>query len=87
MTIHQGSVAAKRIFKVIDKPIEIKNDESLPELNMTDCNIEFKNVDFKYEIQMKGITNINFKTRWYYGCGYAAQKALLMDLFRDPKMV
>ncbi len=62
MTIHQGSVAAKRIFSVIDKPIEIKNDESLPELNMIDCNIEFKNVDFKYETtNEKAVKNINLK--------------------------
>ena len=62
MTIHQGSVAAKRIFKVIDKPIEIKNDDSLPELNMTDCNIEFINVDFKYETtNEKAVKNINLK--------------------------
>ena len=29
--------AAKRIFAVIDKPIEIKNDESLPDLNVNKC--------------------------------------------------
>ena len=62
MTIHQGAVSAKRIFTVLDKPIEIKNDESLPELKMTDCNIEFKNVDFKYETTSeKAVNNINLK--------------------------
>ena len=49
MTIHQGAVASKRIFTVIDKPILIKNDNNLQELKISNCNIEFSNVDFKYE--------------------------------------
>ena len=54
--------SAKRIFTVIDKPIEIKNDDSLPKLKITDCNIEFKNVDFKYETTTeKAVKNINLK--------------------------
>ena len=39
MIAYQGCAAAKRIFAVIDKPIEIKNDESLPDLNVNKCNI------------------------------------------------
>ena len=62
MTIYQGSVSAKRIFTVIDKPIEIKNDNNLPELEITDCNIEFKNVDFRYETtNEKAVKDINLK--------------------------
>ena len=49
MTIHQGAVAAKRIFTVIDKPIEIKNDDSLPDLKISKCNILFEKVDYKYQ--------------------------------------
>ena len=52
MTIHQGTAAAKRIFTVIDKPIEIKNDENLVLSNK--C-MEFKNVDYKYESNEKAI--------------------------------
>ena len=60
MTIHQGAVAAKRIFSVIDKPIQIKNDDSLPELKISNCNIEFSNVDFKYDTtNFKAVKNIN----------------------------
>jgi len=60
MTIHQGAVAAKRIFTVIDKPIKIKNDSSLPDLKINNCNVEFKNVDFKYETtNEKAVKNIN----------------------------
>ena len=62
MTIYQGSVSAKRIFTVIDKPIEIKNDNNLPKLKITDCNIEFKNVDFRYETtNEKAVKDINLK--------------------------
>ena len=62
MTIHQGTAAAKRIFTVIDKPIEIKNDENLPVLSVNKCEVEFKNVDYKYEsTNEKAIKDINFK--------------------------
>ena len=62
MTIYQGSVSAKRIFTVIDKPIEIKNDNNLPKLKITKCNIEFKDVDFRYETtNEKAIKDINLK--------------------------
>jgi hypothetical protein len=30
MTIYQGAAASKRIFTVIDTPIEIKNENDLP---------------------------------------------------------
>ncbi len=60
MTIHQGAVAAKRIFTVIDKPIQIKNEERLPNLNIKNCQIQFQDVDFKYETtNEKAIKNIN----------------------------
>ncbi len=62
MTIHQGTAAAKRIFTVIDKPIEIKNDENLPVLSVNKCEVEFKDVDYKYEsTNEKAIKDINFK--------------------------
>ena len=60
MTIHQGAVAAKRIFTVIDKPIEIKNDDSLPDLKISKCNILFEKVDYKYQsTNEKAVKNIN----------------------------
>ncbi len=49
MIFYQGAAAFKRIAKVIDKKIEIKNDESLPDLKLKNCNINFNNVNFKYE--------------------------------------
>tara|TARA_B100001057_G_scaffold418692_1_gene438069 strand:+ start:925 stop:2667 length:1743 start_codon:yes stop_codon:yes gene_type:complete len=60
MTIYQGAAASKRIFAVIDKPIQIKNDNSLPNLKIDNCNIKFNNVDFKYDnTNDKAIKNIS----------------------------
>ena len=61
MTIHQGAAAAKRIFTVIDKPIQIKNDDDLPDLLIKKCEIEFCDVDYKYDsTNERAIKNINF---------------------------
>ena len=49
MVAYQGAAASKRIFDIIDKPIKIKNDSDLPDLKIDNCNIEFKDVNFKYE--------------------------------------
>ena len=60
MTIHQGATAAKRIFTVIDKPIQIRNDENLPDLKISKCELDFENVDYKYETtNEKAVKNIN----------------------------
>ena len=42
MTAYQGAASAKRIFAVIDEPIEVKNDDSLPPINIDKCNIEYE---------------------------------------------
>ena len=47
MTIHQGAEAAKRIFVVTDNPIQIKNDDNLPDLSINKCDVELCGVDFK----------------------------------------
>jgi len=62
MVAYQGSAAANRIFTVIDKPITIKNEDHLPDLQTKNCEIQFKNVNFKYEsTSQMAITDINFK--------------------------
>ena len=62
MAIYQGAAASKRIFTVTDKPVKIKNEIKLPDLNIKKCNIEFNNVDFKYETtNEKAVKNINMK--------------------------
>ena len=60
MLIHQGTTASKRIFDVIDAPIETKNDPTLPSLKLKNCDIKFNNVSFIYlNTKEKAIRNIN----------------------------
>jgi len=60
MTIYQGAAASKRIFTVIDKPIEIKNEENLPDLKISKCGVEFSDVDFSYATtNEKAVKKIN----------------------------
>ena len=49
MVAYQGAAAAKRIYNIVDKPIEIKNESHLPDLEIKNCDILFENVSFKYE--------------------------------------
>ncbi len=49
ITAYQGGAAFKRISRIIDKKIEIKNDPSLPDLNLSKSNIVFEGVNFKYD--------------------------------------
>ena len=48
MTVYQGAAAAKRIFTVIDHPVEVKKNEDCPDLVIKKSNIEFKNINFGY---------------------------------------
>ena len=48
MLIYQGTASAKKIFSIIDEPIDVKNDSSLPDLVIDKCNIKFENVSFNY---------------------------------------
>jgi subfamily B ATP-binding cassette protein MsbA len=62
MIAYQGAAAAKRVFVVLDSPIKIKNDRTLPGLLLKKCEIEFKDVSFMYEkTQEKAIKNINLQ--------------------------
>ena len=62
MVAYQGTAAAKRIFTILDSPIKIKNDETLPDLLIKKCEIEFKNVSFMYENTIrKAVKKINIK--------------------------
>ena len=64
LTAYQGAAAAKRIFAVIDNPIQIKNNTNLPNLKIDKCNINFKNVSFKYaNTKEKAIKNINLEAK------------------------
>jgi subfamily B ATP-binding cassette protein MsbA len=59
---YQGAAAAKRIFTVVDNPIETKNDESLQSLKINKCNIKFENISFNYvNTAEKAVKKINFE--------------------------
>jgi len=60
MVVFSGAAGAKRIYDVIDQPIEIRHDKNLPELITKDGAIKFSEVSFKYEnSNEKAINNIN----------------------------
>ena len=62
MVAYQGAAASKRIFSVIDNPITIKNEDHLPNLKIKKCDLEFKNVEFRYQsTNDKALNNINLK--------------------------
>jgi subfamily B ATP-binding cassette protein MsbA len=62
MIIYQGAAAAKRIFEVIDKPIQTKINDTLPNIEIKKCNIKFHNISFNYlNTDEKAVKNINFE--------------------------
>jgi subfamily B ATP-binding cassette protein MsbA len=61
LSVYQGATAFKRISKIIDKEILIKEDKNLPGLIVKDSNITFNKVFFKYITADKfTIRDINF---------------------------
>ena len=64
MVAYQGGAAFKRISRIIDKEIEIKNEPSLPNLVINNCNISYKNVNFKYDTtDERAIKNLNLEIK------------------------
>ncbi|RPH01440.1 MAG: ABC transporter ATP-binding protein [Candidatus Pelagibacter sp. TMED153] len=60
MVAYEGAAAFKRIASIIDHSINIKNNKELPSLKIENCNINFKNVGFKYfASEKRAIKNIN----------------------------
>ena len=60
MLAYQGASAFKRISNIIDKDIRISENKNLPNLNVKNSLIEFKNVGFKYSSgSVKAVKNIN----------------------------
>jgi len=60
MSVYQGTAAAKRVFKIIDETIQIKNNEELPEIEIEKANIKFKDVSFQYKTgKDSAVKNIN----------------------------
>ena len=93
MIVFSGAAGAKRIYSVIDNPIKINNDKSLPDLNASKGNIKFNNVSFKYENSNdKAINDINLNIRGgsmaaFVGHSGAGKSTIinLLPRFYDPQ--
>ncbi len=93
MTAYQGATAFKRISRIIDKSIEIKEEKSFPKLALNKCNIIFDNVGFKYEsTEKRAIKNINLEIEGGSMTAFVghsgAGKSTIMNLlprFYDPQ--
>ena len=55
MTLNQGLSAAHRILPIIDNKNKITNHESAKEINITNADIKFDNVNFKYNPDEKSV--------------------------------
>ena len=93
LAVYQGATAFKRISQVIDKEIEIKEDESLPQLEIKKTEILFENVHFKYETTSEiTVKNINIKINGgtmaaFVGHSGAGKSTILnlLPRFYDPQ--
>ena len=93
MVAYQGAAAAKRVFAVIDNPIETKNDENLPDLKIDKCNIKFEDVSFNYlNTEKKAIRKIDLDVRGgsisaFVGHSGAGKSTIinLLPRFYDPQ--
>ncbi len=93
MGAYQGAAAFKRISDVIDKDIKIKNDNSLPSLNIKNTEIHFDNVGFKYEsTKERAVKNINLDIKGntmtaFVGHSGAGKSTIvnLLPRFYDPQ--
>ncbi len=64
MTIYHGATGAKRVFEIIDKKIQIKDNNLNPDLIIKNTDIKFENVDFKYSSTInRAIKNVNLEIK------------------------
>ena len=92
MLFYQGAAAADRVFGVIDKKVDIKEEEEMPNLKMETGKIEFKNIYFSYPTtKSEAIKNINISidggsTVAFVGHSGAGKSTIinLLPRFYDP---
>ena len=92
IAINQGITAAKRVLPIIDLVNEVKDDQNLPNINIDNGNIVFKNVDFKYGDDEKKVlksANLNIqgeKMTALVGLSGAGKSTILnlIPRFYDP---
>ena len=93
MTAFQGAAAFKRVSKIIDKDINIRQNNSYPKLQLKNSDINFNNVGFKYETtNEKAIKNISLKIKGntmaaFVGHSGAGKSTIinLLPRFYDPQ--
>ena len=60
MLVYQGAAAADRVFKIIDREVQIQNNENYPNIKINNSNIKFENVSFQYKSgKERAIKNVN----------------------------
>ena len=93
LSVYQGATAFKRISQIIDKEIKIKENNYLPKLKITNCEISYDKVFFKYVTSEKQIIeNISIKIRGGTIVAFVGQsgagKSTILNLlprFYDPQ--
>ena len=93
MVLYSGAAGAKRVFTVLDEPISIANDTSLPKLEVKKSDIIFKDVSFKYDVTTeKAVSDINFEIKGgtmaaFVGHSGAGKSTIikLIPRFYDPQ--
>ena len=55
MTIKQGLSAASRILPIIDNKNKITDHQDALDINIKNSTIEFKNINFKYNLEEKNV--------------------------------
>ena len=93
MAAYQGAAAFKRISKIIDRKINIQENNNNPNLILKKSEIKFTDVGFKYETtNEKAIKNINFTIKGntmaaFVGHSGAGKSTIinLLPRFYDPQ--
>ena len=93
MTAFQGAAAFKRVSKIIDKDINIRQNNSYPKLQLKNSDISFNNVGFKYDTtNEKAVKNISLKIKGntmaaFVGHSGAGKSTIinLLPRFYDPQ--
>ena len=60
-TLITNFAAADRIFDILDQDPDIENIGEAPKMSRVDGKVEFRNIDFSYNVGGKVLNNINFK--------------------------
>ena len=94
MLFYQGAAAAQRVFGVIDKEVNIKEESEMPDLKISTGKIEFKNINFSYpNTKSEAINKINISieggsTAALVGHSGAGKSTIinLLPRFYDPSV-